>query len=237
VTGPGARGAAAGRRLSAGVVHTVWRPRVPGAWRVPARGPVILAVNHAHNVDGPVLLGTAPRPLHFLVKREAFTGPLGTFPRGIGQIRVDRGGPDRAAIGAALDVLDRGAVPGIFPEGTRTTGGFAALRTGLAWFALRSGAPVVPVAELGSGERPGRAISALPPPRGRPDVVFGAPFTAGDGGGRRTGAALDEATARLRQRLGAHLADARRATGRTSDTGRVAPHAATHATQTRYRTP
>ncbi|MDT0345526.1 lysophospholipid acyltransferase family protein [Streptomyces sp. DSM 44938] len=216
MTRPGARGAVAGRRLACGVIHTVWRPRVLGAWRVPATGPVILAVNHTHNVDGPVLMGTAPRPVHFLIKKEAFTGPLGTFLRGMGQIRVDRAGADRAAIGSALAVLAAGGVLGIFPEGTRTTGDFAALRAGLAYFALRSGAPVVPVAVLGSGERPGRVIAALPPLRGRIDVVFGDPFTVG--GGRRTGAALDAATDRLRQRLTAHLKDARRHTRRASDT-------------------
>ncbi|MDT0445671.1 lysophospholipid acyltransferase family protein [Streptomyces johnsoniae] len=212
MTPPAARGAAAGRRLSVGVIHTVWRPRVLGAWRVPAAGPVILAVNHAHNVDGPVLMGTAPRPVHFLVKQEAFIGPLGTFLRGIGQIGVDRSGADRAAVTSALAVLDAGGVLGIFPEGTRGVGDFAALRSGLAYFALRAQAPVVPVVVLGSGERRGRVIPALPAARSRIDVVFGEPVTVG--GGRRTRAALDEATARLQESLAAHLRDARRRTAR-----------------------
>ncbi len=194
------------------MIRTVWRPRVLGAWRVPAAGPVILAVNHAHNVDGPVLMGTAPRPVHFLVKQEAFTGPLGAFLRGIGQIGVDRSGADRAAVTSALAVLDGGGVLGIFPEGTRGAGDFAALRSGLAYFALRSRAPVVPVAVLGSGDRRGRVIPALPAARSRIDVVFGEPFTVG--GGRRTRTALDEATAGLQERLAAHLREARRRTAR-----------------------
>ncbi|UCM87124.1 lysophospholipid acyltransferase family protein [Streptomyces marincola] len=222
MTGPGARGAAAGRRLSAGVVHAVWRPRVLGAWRVPPGGPVILAVNHAHNVDGPVLMGTAPRPVHFLVKREAFAGPLGTFLRGIGQIPLDRAGTDRAAVSSALAVLDAGGVLGIFPEGRRGAGDFAALRSGLAWFALRSAAPVVPVAVLGSGERRGRVITALPAARSRIDVVFGDPFTLS--GTRRTRTALDEATATLGERLTGHLRDARRGTDRARDGRRPRTH-------------
>ncbi|MCF6522465.1 1-acyl-sn-glycerol-3-phosphate acyltransferase [Streptomyces sp. JJ36] len=210
---PGPRGAAAGRRVAAGLVYGLWRPRVLGAWRVPASGPVILAVNHTHNVDGPLLMGTAPRPVHFLIKKEAFTGPLDPFLRSIGQLRVDRDAVDRSAIGTALEVLRRGGVLGIFPEGTRGAGDFTSLRSGLAYFAVRSGAPVVPVAVLGSGRR-GRVIGALPPLRARVDVVFGPPFEAGDGSGRRTRTALAAATARVQGRLTGHLAEARRLTGR-----------------------
>lgn len=211
---PSASGAATGRRIGIGLMYGLWRPRVLGAWRVPATGPVILAVNHSHNIDGPMLMGTAPRPVHFLIKKEAFVGPLDPFLRGIGQLKVDRSTADRTAIGAALEVLDHGGVLGIFPEGTRGEGDFASLRAGLAYFAVRSGAPIVPVAVLGSAERSSRLVPALPPLRGRIDVVFGDAFTAGDGSGRRTRKALDEATVRIQERLAAHLADAKRLTGR-----------------------
>nr|WP_245737842.1 lysophospholipid acyltransferase family protein [Streptomyces sparsogenes] len=247
-------------------MYGLWRPRVLGAWRIPASGPVILAGNHSHNLDGPMLIGTSPRPVHFLVKKEAFVGPLDPFLRGIGQLKVDRASADRAAITDALGVLERGGVLGIFPEGTRGEGDFASLRAGLAYFAVRSGAPIVPVAVLGTAAAPkgrdpveresarrprgtsgrgsdqyaataawstvdrgygapeagaaekkrrrGRLVPGLPPLRSRIDVVFGDPFEAGDGSGRRTRAALDEATVRIQKRLGAHLADARRLTGR-----------------------
>ncbi|WP_442305061.1 lysophospholipid acyltransferase family protein [Streptomyces sp. 2RAF24] len=195
-------------------MYGFWRPRVLGAWRVPASGPVILAVNHAHNLDGPMLMGTAPRPVHFLIKKEAFVGPLGSFLEGIGQLKVDRDSTDRAAIGNALAVLEQGGVLGIFPEGTRGEGDFASLRSGLAYFAVRSGAPIVPVAVLGSTDRPGRLVKALPRLRSRVDVVFGDAFDAGDGSGRRTRKALDEATFRIQERLTDHLKNARRLTGR-----------------------
>ncbi|WP_240627722.1 1-acyl-sn-glycerol-3-phosphate acyltransferase [Streptomyces scopuliridis] len=195
-------------------MYGLWKPRVLGAWRVPASGPVILAVNHAHNIDGPMLMGTAPRPVHFLIKKEAFIGPLDPFLRAIGQLKVDRTVADRAAITDALGVLRDGGVLGIFPEGTRGEGDFASLRAGLAYFAVRSGAPIVPVAVLGSTERRGRLIRALPPLRSRVDVVFGDAFEAGDGTGRRTRKALDEATARIQERLTVHLENARRLTGR-----------------------
>ncbi|CAL9382089.1 1-acyl-sn-glycerol-3-phosphate acyltransferase [Streptomyces sp. enrichment culture] len=211
---PSAKGAAVGRGIGIGLMYGLWKPRVLGAWRVPAAGPVILAVNHAHNLDGPMLMGTAPRPVHFLIKKEAFVGPLGPFLEGIGQLKVDRAAADRTAITGALDVLAAGGVLGIFPEGTRGDGDFASLRAGLAYFAVRSGAPIVPVAVLGSSERRGRLIKGLPPLRSRVDVVFGDAFEAGDGSGRRTRKALDDATVRIQERLTTHLENARRLTGR-----------------------
>lgn len=211
---PSERGAEVGRRIGVGLMYGLWKPRVLGAWKVPAAGPVILAVNHSHNVDGPMVMGTAPRPTHFLIKKEAFIGPLDRFLQGIGQVKVDREIADRTAITRALGVLDHGGVLGIFPEGTRGEGDFASLRAGLAYFAVRSGAPIVPVAVLGSTERRGRLLKGLPPLRSRVDVVFGDPFEAGDDNGRRTRKALDEATVRIQERLTAHLADARRLTGR-----------------------
>ncbi|MER0246151.1 lysophospholipid acyltransferase family protein [Streptomyces sp. HSW2009] len=201
-------------------MYSLWRPRVLGAWRVPAAGPVIFAVNHAHGLDGPMLMGTAPRPVHFLIKKEAFVGPLDPFLRSIGQLKVDRQSVDRAAITDALGVLRHGGVLGIFPEGTRGEGDFASLRAGLAYFAVRGNAPIVPVAVLGTSDRRGRAIAALPPLRHRVDVVFGPAFSAtgdtpGQGsGGRATRAVLDTATVRIQARLSEHLADARRLTGR-----------------------
>jgi 1-acyl-sn-glycerol-3-phosphate acyltransferase len=211
---PSARGAEVGRRIGVGLMYGLWRPRVLGAWRVPPTGPAILAINHSHNIDGPMVMGVAPRPTHFLIKKEAFVGPLDPFLTGIGQLKVDRDTTDRTAITRALAVLENGGVLGIFPEGTRGEGDFASLRAGLAYFAVRSGAPVVPVAVLGSSDRPGRLIKALPPLRSRVDVVFGDPFQAGDGSGRRTRTALDEATERIQKQLTLHLENARRLTGR-----------------------
>ncbi|WP_078973209.1 lysophospholipid acyltransferase family protein [Streptomyces sp. MMG1533] len=211
---PSEKGAEVGRRIGVGLMYGLWKPRVLGAWRVPATGPVIFAVNHSHVIDGPMVMGVAPRPAHFLIKKEAFIGPLDPFLLGIGQVKVDRDTTDRTAITQALGVLAGGGVLGIFPEGTRGEGDFAALRAGLAYFAVRGGAPIVPVAVLGSSDRPGRLVKGLPPLRSRVDVVFGDPFEAGDGSGRRTRKALDEATERIQKQLTAHLENARRLTGR-----------------------
>ena len=122
---------------------------------------------------------------------------------------------DRTAITRALGVLANGGVLGIFPEGTRGEGDFAVTaRRALATSPYAAGAPIVPVAVLGSTDRRGRLVQGLPPLRSRVDVVFGDPFEAGDGSGRRTRKALDEATVR-------HPGAAHRAPGK-----RQAPHRA-----------
>lgn len=211
---PSERGARVGRRIGIGLMHSLWRPRALGEWRMPAQGPLIVAVNHSNMLDGPMLMGTAPRPVHFLIKKEIFAGPLDPFLRGIGQVKIDRERPDRAAVSQALRVLAEGGVLGIFPEGTRGEGDFATLRAGLAYFALRSGAQVQPVAVWGSTGGSGRLTRQFPRLRSRVDVVYGDAFEVGDGSGRKTRTALDEATVRIQERLTGHLAEARRLTGR-----------------------
>ncbi|HEU4544007.1 MAG TPA: lysophospholipid acyltransferase family protein [Jiangellaceae bacterium] len=212
---PTARGAAGGARLCRALVKSAWSIHVHGAEHVPASGPVILAPNHLGFIDGPLLFGVAPRPVHTLAKHEMFRGPVGWVLRAVGQIPVDRDQPDRTVLRAVLGVLEAGRVVAVYPEGTRGAGDFSELRPGLAWFALRSGAPVVPVVFLGSGAR-GRTLGSMPRLRARLDVVFGPPVQV-QAGRRRSRAALDAASDQLRAALVAHHADTHRQLG-----GRVA---------------
>ncbi|GAA2908133.1 hypothetical protein GCM10020221_00280 [Streptomyces thioluteus] len=59
---PAASGAAVGRRIGIGLMYGLWKPRVLGAWRVPAAGPGHPGRQPLHNIDGPMLMGTAPGP-------------------------------------------------------------------------------------------------------------------------------------------------------------------------------
>ena len=207
---PAPRGALRARRIGPFVLRPFWKVTLHGAEHVPADGPVILAGNHTGFLDGPLLVGLSPRPVHFMVKQEMFKGPIGPALHWLGQISVDRYGADRAAILAALGALEQGGVLGVFPEGTRSADDFATMHNGLAYFALRSGAPVVPVACLGSGVR-GKTIGSLPKLRTRLDVVYGPPVELGRGTGRK---AVDAASERLRDVLRAHIEQARIQTGR-----------------------
>jgi 1-acyl-sn-glycerol-3-phosphate acyltransferase len=177
----------------------LWSVRRYGLENVPATGPVILAPNHAGFIDAPLLMGACPRPVHTLAKQELFRGPVGWVLRAVGQIPLDRNEPGRDLLEAGLGVLSDNRVLVVFPEGTRGAGDFSEMRNGLAWFALRSGAPVVPVIFGGTGDR-GRTLAGLPRLRQRLDVVFGAPVRL-PAGGSRTRSALEAATEQLREAL------------------------------------
>jgi 1-acyl-sn-glycerol-3-phosphate acyltransferase len=178
------------------------RLTVTGA--VPA-GAVLLAVNHTALVDGPLLYGLLPRPVAFLVKAEAFRGPLGALLTHTGQIPVRRGTVERAPLLTALERLRAGGIVGVFPEGTRGDGAVARVRHGVAYLAVRSGAPVVPVAVHGTRERRGTKI--LVPRRPPVLVAFGPPLHLPTGpASRRTVAA---AASEIHRTLAAHVAATR----------------------------
>lgn len=120
---------------------------------MPSRGPVILVANHVGFIDGPLGFITSPRPVHFLVKRAYFVGPVGWLLRGVGQIPITQRSADREALTSAREVLRAGGVVGVFPEGTRGSGEVASAQQGAAFLALGTKAVVVPVALSGTAGR------------------------------------------------------------------------------------
>jgi 1-acyl-sn-glycerol-3-phosphate acyltransferase len=124
-----------------------------GREHIPEHGPAIIASNHRSFFD-PFILGTmARRPMYYVAKRELFEihpvlswllSALGAFP-------VDRGHGDRDTIATARELLARGELVLIFPEGTRTRPGpLGRPRRGVGRLALETGAPVIPVAIIGT---------------------------------------------------------------------------------------
>jgi 1-acyl-sn-glycerol-3-phosphate acyltransferase len=144
--------------------------------RFPRRGPVLVAPNHLGLLDGPLLGATAPRMLHQLGKIEAFGGLQGRFLHLAGQIPVDRSTYDVLAVRKAIRVLRDGYVLSIYPEGTRGPGDFGQVRTGVAYLAMVTGAPILPVALLGT-RLPGGDVEHFPPRGSRVHVVYGETFT------------------------------------------------------------
>jgi 1-acyl-sn-glycerol-3-phosphate acyltransferase len=143
------------------VLKLVFRPDVQGLEHIPATGPVILASNHLSFSDSIFTPLIVPRRVTFVAKAEYFTGAglkgrlMRMFFLGTGTIPLDRsGGPAaQAALDTQLRVLGAGDVAGIYPEGTRSPDGrLYRGKTGVARLALRSGAPVVPVAHLNTDE-------------------------------------------------------------------------------------
>ena len=140
------------RRILRPLLCAYFRVRVTGLERVPRSGPVLLAINHLSMLD-PILVGAViPRPIYFMAKEELFRYPLlGRILRWVHAFPVRRGEPDREAIQYALKRLQEGQVVGIFPEGTRSLDGqLLTLHGGTALLALKSGAPILPVAITGT---------------------------------------------------------------------------------------
>lgn len=135
------------------VLHALitYRARAYGSENVPA-GPVILAPNHASFLDHFFVGGFIRRRVQFMAKSQLFTG-IGKwiFSHG-GVFPVRRGYHDEEAFTTAFTVLGRGGAIVMYPEGGRSRTGAVQeqARPGIGRLALESGAPVVPVAVLGS---------------------------------------------------------------------------------------
>ncbi|WP_311445653.1 lysophospholipid acyltransferase family protein [Frankia nepalensis] len=205
------------------VLLCVWRPRVFGAENIPRTGGVILASNHLSFLDSFFLGAVTRRRITFLAKSEYFTTPgrrgwlTRVFFTAVGQLSVDRNNQQKAgaALGSAVQLLSRGELVGIYPEGTRSPDGrLYRARTGVARMALEAGVPVIPVALIGTFQvlPTGRRL-----PRLRPvDIRFGAPLDLRQHGktpdAQAARAAADEVMAAIQSLSGQPYAptDARR---------------------------
>ncbi len=136
------------------VLHALitFRARSIGSDNVPI-GPVILAPNHASFMDH-FFTGAFPRRrIQFMAKSQLFSSPILTYIFNHGGVfPVRRGAQDEEAFISAFKILERGGAVGMYCEGTRSRNGEvgAEARAGIGRLALESGAPVVPVAILGS---------------------------------------------------------------------------------------
>lgn len=155
-------------------IHVYFRLRRTGLAHIPEGG-VILAANHRSFLDPFVVGLCVRRPTYFVAKKELFDHRLlGWFLNCMGAFPVRRGESDEEATATALALLERGAAVVIFPEGTRhRSGPLHPPRRGVGRLALATGAPVVPIAVMGTERaRNGWRIRPV-----RVDVRCGPPLT------------------------------------------------------------
>jgi 1-acyl-sn-glycerol-3-phosphate acyltransferase len=128
------------------------RARAYGRARMPREGGVVLAVNHLHWIDVPIVGALSPRNLDFVAKVEAINFPgLGRFLRWHGTIAVRRGESDREAVRQMRAAARAGHALGLFVEGTRQrTGHPGRAQPGAAMVAIQEDVPVVPAAIYGT---------------------------------------------------------------------------------------
>jgi 1-acyl-sn-glycerol-3-phosphate acyltransferase len=152
---------------------------------IPRDGPLIIAANHASNLDAPVLgawlIPRLGRRIHWLGKRELFAWPIVGWVAANGGVHpVDRDSADVEAFRLASRILEGGHILFVFPEGTRSPdGALQEARDGVALLALRSGAPIVPIG-IGGSNRVWPKGQRVPHPGGHVVVRVGRPFRPSD---------------------------------------------------------
>lgn len=191
-----------GRYVLAPLARLAYRPHIEGRANVPRTGPVIFASNHLSFIDSFVIPMCSPRHVQFLAKSAYFegTGLKGWLSRefftAVGASPVKRGAGQ-----AALDALDQqrrmleaGKSIALYPEGTRSLDGrLYKGRTGIAFLALQTGTPVVPVGLIGTNEimPVGAKFPRLHP---RVTIRFGEPIDVTAHGPATSGRARRHAT-------------------------------------------
>ena len=164
-------------------LRLVTRPWVEGAENLPKTGPAILVSNHLSAGDTFLLPALIKRRLTFPAKAELFQGTrlrdrfTTWFLTSVGMVPMDRSGGRASAssMDQVLEVLRRGDLLGIYPEGTRSHDGrLYKGKTGVARLVLAAGVPVVPVAMVNTQLVPSK-VARIPIMR-RPGIRFGKPL-------------------------------------------------------------
>ncbi|GAA4366283.1 lysophospholipid acyltransferase family protein [Agromyces bauzanensis] len=201
------------------VMNLAVRFRFHHAERMPRSGAFVLAPNHYSEID-PVVIGVASwklgRAPRFLTKASLFKNPvLAWFLRTSGQIPVERAGSrSHAALRAAEELVEKGRMVVVYPEGSLTRDpDLWPMRgkTGAVRIALERGIPIVPVAHWGTQAllpRYGKKLSFFP--RKTIQVSIGEPLDLSAYRGKPLAqATLLKATGELMNAIAALLAELR----------------------------
>ena len=134
------------------ILKIFWGLRVEGKHNLPATGPVVVASNHIAFLDPPAVAVSLFREAHFAAKQDLFRIPvLGKIISNLNAFPVKRTGFDNRAIKISLEVLRKGGVLIVFPEGTRSRSGeMLPFRRGVGYFVSKTGAAVLPTYISGS---------------------------------------------------------------------------------------
>jgi 1-acyl-sn-glycerol-3-phosphate acyltransferase len=181
------------------IITLTARLHVRGLYNVPRKGPLLLAPNHLAWADIPLIPLHLPFKVVYMGKEEYFNSKMAWLIRFLGAFPVKRGEADRQALRTAEDQLKKGNVVAVFPEGTRSrTHTLAQGHAGLGMIALRTEAPVIPVAIWGS-ENVLKKFGA------RVTICYGEPLVFKPKGTKVTREDIEEATETVMRKIASML--------------------------------
>jgi 1-acyl-sn-glycerol-3-phosphate acyltransferase len=158
------------------------RVKIQGLGNLDPQKSYILVSNHQSNFDIFTLLGYLPIQFRWIAKAELFRLPfLGWAMSRIGYIPIERDSPKKAyrSMLQAAEKVRKSVSVMIFPEGTRSPdGNLQPFKKGLFLIALKSQAPILPIAIRGTGKIMQKGDWRIHP--GKVDIIIAPPIeTAG----------------------------------------------------------
>lgn len=168
-----------GRFLSVGLVRLLYRVKVYGKDNIPREGAALVLSSHQSFFDPMLCQGWLGRPFYFVPRETLFVGLLGWLIDSFYTIPINQEQVTLKSMRAIIEVLKRGHIVCLYPEGSRTlTGKIDEIKPGFGLLARRSGAPMVPMVIDGIFERWPRT-QKFPKPGGTVGVLYGQPIPAG----------------------------------------------------------
>lgn len=169
-----------------------YRAEIIGLENIPKEEPLIFCGNHRSYLDPPLIVSTAKRDMCFLAKDELAKNPFLNFLGWVfDAIHVKRDEKDITAVKESLKALKDGKCIGLFPEGTRNglEKGQKA-KDGVAFFAVRSGAKVLPCGIKG-GTKENRKVT----------ITYGKPLDYSQYKGSKDKEVLDKITEEIMENI------------------------------------
>ena len=154
------------------LIKLIYRPIIINKHLIPTNKRVILAGNHTSVMDSFLLISTTKRHIHFLAKKEIFSGFTGLIINRMGLIPVDRKAKDKKDVLInAKKYLENGKIVGIFPEGTTEKDSFPNLlpfKKGAVNLSFETNTYIIPFKIIGKYKIFGKRVK----------IVFNEPFIA-----------------------------------------------------------
>ena len=167
-----------GRLLSVGIVWLLYRVKVYGKENIPRDGAVLVLSNHQSLFDPVLCQGWLRRPFYYVPRDTLFVGFWGRIIDSFYTIPINQEKAGIKSMRAIIEVLKRGHIVCLYPEGARTFDGrIDEIKPGFSLLMRRSGATLIPMIIDGIFERWPRT-QKYPKLGGRVGIMYGKPIPA-----------------------------------------------------------